>query len=335
MAPGSRRQDPVAGGIATMTLLALASMLLFGTSFWGLVIVLEDVPPVTLGLLRALLVGAFMLGVLYAGSRYLGHSWMTRKRSLITAGIRGKRALMIAVSIALFSTALPNLFQNVGMTMMDPRSTSSLTALIQGISPVFTILLAFIFLRERMGPYKVIGLVIAIPATIVLTTYGAGGFSFDGSHTIGAFLNLLTAVSYSISGLLIKTALNRGARPINLVTVNAIYGMFFLFPPSLICWIAGWEDPTTLLSAGASTWLALFYVSIGLYGITAVIWYRVIRMGELSRVTFFVFLLPVFSYIIGYILLDERLGAVQLIAGVVLLAGVGISQVRKKGIITS
>jgi drug/metabolite transporter (DMT)-like permease len=74
---------------------------------------------------------------------------------------------------------------------------------------------------------------------------------------------------------------------------------------------------------------------VGLYGITAIIWYRVIRMGELSRITFFVFLLPVFSYAVGYILLDERLGAVQLIAGGVLLAGVGISQVRgKKGIKT-
>jgi drug/metabolite transporter (DMT)-like permease len=58
-------------------------------------------------------------------------------------------------------------------------------------------------------------------------------------------------------------------------------------------------------------------------------------MGELSRVTFFVFLLPVFSYFVGYIMLDERLGTVQLMAGAILLAGVGISQVRrKKGIKT-
>jgi len=316
-----------------MTLLALSCMLLFGTSFWGLVVVLRDVPPVTLGLLRALLVAVFMTGVLFAGSRFLGHSWMTRRSNLIKAGIRGKRGLLMAVSIALFSTALPNLFQNVGMTLMDPSSTSSLTALIQGISPVFTIILAFVFLRERMGPYKIVGLLIAIPATIVLTTYGADGFRFDGTHTIGALFNLLTAVSYSISGLLIKTALNRGARPINLVTVNAMYGLLLLLPPAVISWAVGWEDPTSLFSSDIGTWLALFYVSVGLYGITAVIWYRVIRMGELSRVTFFVFLLPVFSYIVGYVLLDERLGTVQLMAGAVLLAGVGISQIRRKEVI--
>ncbi|MGA1848789.1 MAG: EamA family transporter, partial [Thermoplasmatota archaeon] len=136
--------------------------------------------------------------------------------------------------------------------------------------------------------------------------------------------------SYSVSGLLIKTALNRGARPINLVTVNAMYGLLFLFPPAIISWAAGWEDPTSLFTSGIDSWLAIFYVSVGLYGITAVVWYRVIRMGELSRVTFFVFMLPVFSYIVGYIMLDERLGTVQLIAGMVLLVGVGISQVRKK-----
>jgi drug/metabolite transporter (DMT)-like permease len=59
----------------------------------------------------------------------------------------------------------------------------------------------------------------------------------------------------------------------------------------------------------------------------------VIRAGELSRVIFFIFLIPVFSYCVGYIMLDERFNAVQLISGLILLLGVGLSQVRGKKVI--
>ena len=316
-----------------MTLVALLCMLLFGTSFWGLVIVLERIPPVTLGLLRAFLVSAFMISLFYIMGRFKGRKWMMRGRNLLTAGLGGKRGFATAISLAIFSTVLPNIFQNVGMTMMDPGSTSSLTALIQGVSPVFTIILAVIILNERLGIWKMTVLLVAIPATAVLTTYGSEGIDLDSRETLGAFLNLLTALSYSVSGLILKHAMNRGAKPIHLVSVNAMYATLILFPIALFTWMMGWEEPTLILGSGIHVWLALFYVSVGLYGITAFIWYGVIRSGELSRVTFFVFLLPVFSYLMGFVLLGERLDAIQLLAGGVLHLGVGISQMGRKKVI--
>jgi drug/metabolite transporter (DMT)-like permease len=317
-----------------MVVLAVATMLLFGTSFWGLVVVLEGIPPITLGLFRALLVAVFMFLMILFMSRVLGRGGMLDRRTLFTAGVKGKRPFLLVVMFALFSTALPNLFQNVGLTLMDPSSTSSLAAFIQGVAPVFTIILAVIFLKEKLGKWKVIGLVIAVPASAVLTTYGSGGIDLTSTETLGAFLNLLTAFSYSISGILLKTALNRGAKPIHLVFVNAFYGTFFILPFSLTTWGFGWENPLSIFGSGLEVWLGLLFVSIGLYGITAVLWYKVIRSGELSRVIFFVFLIPVFSYMVGYVLLGERLDIVQLIAGATLLIGVGISQIRRKNVIT-
>jgi drug/metabolite transporter (DMT)-like permease len=334
MVHGPERDTEESGYDTSMVIIAVMTMLLFGTSFWGLVVALDGIPPITLGFLRALLVASFMFSLFLFMGKAIGRKGMLNKRILFTAGVKGKRPFLLVFMFAVFSTALPNLFQNLGLTLMDPTSTSSLAAFIQGVAPVFTIVLAVIFLKEKLGKWKVVGLLIALPATAVLTTYGSGGIDLSSKETLGAFLNLLTALSYSISGILLKTSLNRGADPLHLVFVNALYGMIFLIPFSLAAWSMGWEDPTSIFGSGIQVWLALIFVSIGLYGITAVLWYKVIQSGELSRVIFYVFLIPVFSYFVGYILLGERLDVVQMIAGLILLLGVGLSQVRGKKVFT-
>lgn len=334
MVPGPGSDPEESGYDRGMIIIAVLTMLLFGTSFWGLVIALDGIPPITLGFLRAILVALFMVSLFVFMSKFLGRREMLDKRNLLTAGVKGKRPYLLVIMFAVFSTALPNLFQNLGLTMMDPTSTSSLAAFIQGVAPIFTIILAVIFLKEKLGKWKVMGLLIALPSTAVLTTYGSGGIDLTSNETIGAFLNLLTALSYSISGILLKTSLNRGANPLHLVFVNALYGTIFLIPFALVAWSTGWEDPTSLIGSGIQVWLALIFVSIGLYGIAAVLWYKVIGSGELSRLIFYVFLIPVFSYFVGYIMLDERLDVVQMAAGLILLLGVGLSQIRGKKVIT-
>ncbi|MBN1538636.1 MAG: DMT family transporter, partial [Candidatus Thermoplasmatota archaeon] len=193
MVHGNRGSGPGGRIIDRMTLLGVLSMLLFGTSFWGLVIALEVIPPVTLGFLRALWVSVFMLTLIFFLGKFTGRKGMIGKDNLLLAGLRGRRGMLTVVSFALFSTVLPNILQNLGMTMMDPGSTSSLTALIQGVSPIFTILLAVPFLGERLGPWKIAGLLVTVPATILLSTYGSAGIDLGSRETVGALLNLLTA----------------------------------------------------------------------------------------------------------------------------------------------
>ncbi|MEA3560078.1 MAG: DMT family transporter, partial [Candidatus Thermoplasmatota archaeon] len=115
-----------------------------------------------------------------------------------------------------------------------------------------------------------------------------------------------------------------------LVTVNSFFGVLFLIPITFIFIATGMESINWIGGVSIEGILALLYCSIGLYGIIAILWFELIKRSELSRITFFIFLIPLFSYFIGYIMLDERLTSAQLIAGLILLAGVGISQVRRK-----
>ena len=305
-------------------------MMIFGSAFWALVLALDDIPPITLAFLRALIAAIFMILMYLFLGLVLGRKrWLKRERFLY-AGLKDRKHIFLIIGTAFFGMALPNIMQNVGMMMMDPSSTSSLASLIQGIGPIFTIFLAWIFLKERLGIWKIVGLLIAIPCTIVLTIYSRDGFSIGSDAAIGGILNLLTAISYAISGVLLKMVLNKGADPVSLLGLNSAFGALLLLPITLLVWILSIEEPIGYFSISLISGLSLFYLSVCVYAVAAIIWYKVIRWGDLSRVIFFIFLLPVFSVLLGYVLLGERLEVIQLLAGGLLLLGVWISQRSKK-----
>jgi drug/metabolite transporter (DMT)-like permease len=309
-------------------------MMIFGSAFWAIVLALRDIPPITLGLLRALIAALFMVFLYLLLGSILGRKGWLRRDTFLMAGLNRKRHLVLVLGTAFFGTALPNIMQNIGMQLMDPSSTSSLASLIQGVGPVFTIFLAAIFLGERLGPWKIAGLVVAVPCTVVLTSYSPGGFQIGTDQFTGAVLNLMTAISYSIGGVLLKMVLNRGANPVALLGLNSVMGFLITLPVAIIMWILSIEDPCQILGLSLQSGLALFYISVCVYAVAAIIWYKVLRTGDLSRITFYVFLLPVFSVLLGYLLLGERLDLVQISAGIILLFGVWLSQRSKKDIST-
>lgn len=308
--------------------MALFTMMLFGTALFGMVVALEDVPPVLLATTRSSLASVFLVGLLmifWERATGIPRGNITFKR-VVTADLKGKGLIWIILGFALFSTLLPNIMQNVGITLMDPGSTSSLSSLIQGIGPVLTIFLAALILREHLDKWKVLGLVITLPATLILTTYGSSGFQLTSDTTIGGLLNLGTAISYSISAIFLKIALNRGGNPILLVAVNMIIGTILIIPIQIILISIGWESPADILHISLPSLLAVIYLSISISAIASFIWYLVLQREKVSKATFYIFLLPAFPVILGYLLLGERLDIIQVSAGLSVLLGVFISQ---------
>lgn len=261
------------------TILAIFSMMVFGTAFWAIVLALKDIPPVTLGFLRSAIAAVFMMSMYLFLGLVLNRRNLLRKEWWLFVRMKKRRYLLIVLGTAFFGAALPNILQNVGMMMMDPSTKSSLASLIQGVGPVFTIFLAWIFLKDKIGVWIFVGLLISIPCTIILTTYSGNGIDLGSDQVFGGVLNLLTAVSYSISGILLKMALNRKADPVALLGMNAFLGALFTLPVLMVVWIAGVEDPIRAFSMSLESFLALIYISVCVYAVAAIIWYRVLSTG--------------------------------------------------------
>ncbi|MFW3146319.1 MAG: DMT family transporter [Thermoplasmatota archaeon] len=317
----------------TVTLMAVIVMFLFSSSYIGIVIALREIPSITMAFLRALITAVFLLIlVILFWRRITGKNPRSMGlKSFIGAGAKSRYAILMVLGFAVFSNVIPNVLQNFGMNMMDPDSTSSLTSLIQGVGPVFTILLAFVVLKEKPGPWKIAGLLMAVPGIVILTTYNEGGFDLGSEETLGAFLNLIVALSYTVSALFLKSLLNRGGSPSIAAAMNSTFGTILLLPVLVIAALIGLEDPFfPLTTAGLEIWMAMLFISVGIAGVTSILWYRLVKVRELSRIMFFVFMLPAFSVAMGFLVLGENLSAMQILGGVLILIGVGVSQRRRR-----
>jgi len=229
------------------------------------------------------------------------------------------RAELKAVGImfpvfALFTIPLPDLLQNFGMRMKEPETVASVTSILQPMSPVFTLILAAIFLKERMTGRKVIGKLMAFAGAVMLST--GGKMDLGDANTLGSSLILLSALSYAISGIIGKSIL-RDASPLGVMVWGHIFGALWLFP------VWAYEPQVPVLDIWAIR--ALLFLSIGTL-FPYLLWYKVLEHNEVSAQTAFVFLIPLFGVLFSALLMGERISPYLLMWGLLILGGVYLTQ---------
>lgn len=282
--------------------LIFISMLIWGTSYPIVKILLEDgVPPITIATLRSLIFLPLILIVL-ALRRY-------KKYSVKDMGF--------FLLLAFFTVFLPNISQNIGMIY----TSASISSVIQSTSPIFTIILAFAFLREAKTLNKVAGSVIGLIGTIFLTT--GGGINFDLT-TFGNLLILISSISYAISGILLKIGLSK-IDPFDLLCFEVTFGFFMLLIPNVLL-----EDLTVIATFDSQTWLYILFLSAFAGLFASLMYYLVLREEEISHLAVFSYLIPVFAIVSSYIMLHEILSVSEIISTLVILSGIAITEMGRR-----
>jgi drug/metabolite transporter (DMT)-like permease len=82
--------------------------------------------------------------------------------------------------------------------------------------------------------------------------------------------------------------------------------------------IESWSE----VSSTATLFASLSYVSLVEIALAWLIWFGLIRAGEVSRVAVYVFFVPLVSIVIGAIFLDERLTTSLLIGTFLIVSGI-------------
>ncbi|MCD6542738.1 MAG: DMT family transporter [Thermoplasmata archaeon] len=282
--------------------LILISMLIWGVSYPVVKILLNSgVQPITLATLRNLIFIPLLFYIL-AGKRYARYS---------------RSDMILYVSIAFFTVFLPNISQNIGMKY----TSASISSVIQSTSPIFTVMLAFIFLREARTLNKIVGSLVGLIGTVFLTT--GGSFNFDAT-VFGNLLILISSISYAISGILIKVALSR-IDPLDLLCFEVIFGFFMLLIPNMVL-----EDLSAVISFGIDVWMYILFLSVFAGFLASIMYYMVLREEEISYLAIFSYLIPVFAIISSYVMLHEVLEIKDIIFTLVILSGIVITEVGRK-----
>lgn len=196
---------------------------------------------------------------------------------------------------------------------------AGVSALIVGLQPLVTALLAGLFLGERISPRHWLGLFIGL-AGIAMVVWPKFTWTAAGITPITVGANILAMLSITIGSLYQKHFMSS----VDLRTGNAwqftgatiVTGLAALTTESFDI---TWNGPVIF----GMTWL-VFVLSIGAISLL----YLMIRHGEISRVTTLFYLVPGVTATIAWLMFGEALVPLQ-IAGMAVCAGAVMLATRR------
>ncbi|MGI2329019.1 DMT family transporter [Planococcus sp. YIM B11945] len=197
------------------------------------------------------------------------------------------------------------------------ESISAGTAgMLVGSGPIFTALIAFVFLKERLTGLGWIGLAIGFIG-ITLIAFGSAGASLTLSG--GALLVLVAAFATSLFFVFQKPLFARYTA-IELTAYFTWAGTlpFFIFSPGIF---------TAMQNATLEAHLSALYVGIFPAAIAYATWSTALSMENASSVSSLIYLEPAVAIVVAWMWLHELPTSLSLIGGVIAIGGVIIVNV--------
>lgn len=301
---------------AILTFALLATILVWGTAFTGIKVLVQYLPPADVAVLRFFFGAIPFLGLWAARRR----AW--RRRRPMDA--RGALRILVlgALAVPAYHVAL-NWGEQILTTTASHDVAAGVSALLVATTPGFTFVLAVPALGERATLRRVAGLLVALLGVALLVFWGRG-VPAEPAAIRGGLIVLLAPVSWAVYSILIKKELER-LGPVELTTYSLLAGTALLAPFSLRgIWTAA---PTLPLEAWVwAVWLGVA-ATFGGY----VVWNVALQHWDATRVSTFVYLAPLAAVGWAVVLVDERVTWAMAFGGALILVGVWLASGRRGG----
>lgn len=250
--------------------------------------------------------------ILYAGLRFI----LAGVLALVIGSYIAHNPLIIkkksfhkAFRLSLFQTILQYTFFYIGLSRSTGMKSSIITA-----SNVFMsiIVAALVFRTEKLTFRKICGCIVGFSGIILMNLNGmSGGFRLTGEGFV-----FLSALSYAFSSALIKRY-SKDEDPVLLSGWQFIIGGVFM---TFIGFIFGGRI-SVINTEGVSMLIYLAFVSATAFSV----WGTLIKYNNVSTVSVFGFMNPIFGVVLSYLILSEKSPSGFLFTTVaILLVTVGI-----------
>ncbi|HEV8469498.1 MAG TPA: DMT family transporter [Candidatus Limnocylindria bacterium] len=230
----------------------------------------------------------------------------------------GSGGLVPIILSAVFGYLGYNAFVFVGLTMA-PASDAAL--IVPTTIPVLTAIAAS-FLGERLGSTKIAGFVLASIGAALVIAAGQNGGELSGQRLLGDLLMLAGAVCWAIYTAL-GTLTLRTRSPLAVVTLAAPIGAVLLLPFGFLEQgyrdVGGWS---------ASVWIDAVYLALVVTVGSFTLFYWVVRRVGAGIAAMSSYFVPILTLAMAVVFLGDRPQPLQLVGGVVILAGVRVATLR-------
>ena len=204
------------------------------------------------------------------------------------------------------------------------RTQASNMALLLSMTPVFSALILALFRLEAVSRRQWAGIGISMVGVALFIT--KGGSLGEVRFRPGDLMALGSSACFAAYGILNKPLLTR-MTPVRLMAYGLLIGIVPLVPVSVPDVLR--QDWTAIDATG---WLLLTYATVFPVYLAYMLWNWAIARHGVIRTAPVSYLVPVFTGLTAWLFLGERLTGSQVLAGVVVLAGVGLTRTGSRSV---
>lgn len=268
-------------------ILLLLISCIWGSQFFFVALVTDDIGAVTLSLLKAI-IGALCLSFI----------------SLVFKREKSSTDFKLYVGIAFFEVVLPFILIAQGQKYVSSSIASMLIATV----PIITLILFVLFFKMKVSQFQFFSIFLGFLGMVILSWPTQ---VMDGSGTVfGNVLLLLAAISFALSLILMEKLDNRSPvihmRNVLWISTIILLPLAFIFERPLHLDIDGLQMASIVI-------LGIFHA-----GIVYMLYNLLIKKEGALFASFSNYIVPVVGVLMGYFILNESL-ALQHIVGIFII----------------
>jgi len=205
---------------------------------------------------------------------------------------------------------------HISLYYAETTLSAGLSALLTSFGPIFIAILSYFLLGEKAGKRVLIGLLLAIAGTAVLST---GSISFsDLSSYAGIIENLITALCYALFTVLAKPLVHKYGSASTTIMAGLV-GTVMMLP------LLSQSFFIQVSALSAQGWAGVLYLSLLSTVFGYLMFYALVSRGAVTRLSIQLYLIPLVSVIGGALLLNEPIVLSVAVGGGMMLLAVAIA----------
>jgi drug/metabolite transporter (DMT)-like permease len=286
------------GGVADLVM--LVTNVAYGSAYVAQQVALDGVPPALLGFVRLALASLVL--------------WPLPRRRSVRPAAPGDRVKIVWMGVLGFGLAYT--LAHFGMQ----RSTATNAALLITIEPVAMLLMARVFLDERLRSREAVGAGLVLVGSLVIVLNGVPGVTMAVvPHWRGDLLLVLSAFAFASYSVLGRDVLARWD-PSSVTLRSIVWGAISMGPVVALEWAAGVRP-----SFGLANTAATLYLAVILTALAYLAWNWALARMPAPRAAIFINVQPVVGVALGVGLLGEPATLYTFAGAALVLAGLAVT----------
>lgn len=287
-------------GLGKYYLYIILSMLFWGMSFIWTRLALAEFDPISVIFFRLVLSSI----ILYSYIR------LSRTAEPVDKADR-KWFLLLALAEPFFYF----LGENFGLQFVSPAVTSAIIATI----PLITPLVAFLFLKEKVDRFTIVGVLLSFFGIIYMLVNPDLSLNASPKGIALIFLAVFSAVAYTF---FIRRLANK-YKAITILTYQNIIGAVYFLPVFLILDL----NKVMISHPSSGSIMAIIQLAIFASSLAFLLFIIVVAKLGMIKANIFTNLIPVFTAVFAYFIIGEMITWQKVIGILLVIGGIMISQV--------